>query len=120
MWLSWMVTFSRFRRRTSRSCARRTSASTSTAGNSGVHPARPKFRHCTVWECILSCGFLGTPEISTAHLWILPQPGRCVLKDDAAGLQHVTGPGDFQSEIRVLLDQQNRDAVLAINLDDFL
>src|SRR5688572_29075338 len=61
-----------------------------------------------------------TAQVSALDLRILPQRRRTVLQTDPAGFEHVAVTGNFQRQIRVLFHQQNRDAVLAVDLYDFL
>src|SRR5260370_15190337 len=57
-------------------------------------------------------------EVSLLHLRISSKGGPGTAKQDAAGLHDVGAICDLESTQRVLLDQQNRDAVVVDPLDD--
>ena len=59
-----------------------------------------------------------TAQVRAAHLRIVAQGGGLILQDDATGLEHVAVVRDFEREVGVLFDEQDGDAVLAVDLDD--
>src|SRR3954447_5190256 len=59
------------------------------------------------------------PEVGLLDLGILAQRGRVVAEHHLAGLQHVTAIRDAEREVRVLLDEQDRRALL-VDLGDRL
>ena len=60
------------------------------------------------------------PEVELLDVVLLAQPLAGVFHDDAAVLQHVAVVGDVERHVRVLLDQEQRRAALAVDADDDL
>src|SRR5471030_2383952 len=57
-------------------------------------------------------GSLSAPEIGVADTWIGAQFAGRPVEHDAAGLQHIGMVGDLERQARVLLDHEDRRAVL--------
>src|SRR5579859_98469 len=63
---------------------------------------------------------ISAAQIGAPDLRILTQSSGIALQGDFAGFEHVTGMGNFQREICVLFHQQNRNALLPVDFDNFL
>src|SRR4029079_11941934 len=59
-----------------------------------------------------------TAKVGLPQILVLEQVGRLAGQDDAPGLQDVAAVGDPERDVRVLLDDQDRDAGLVHLLDD--
>jgi hypothetical protein len=63
---------------------------------------------------------ISAAQIGALDLWILSQRGGIALQRDFAGFENVAEMGNFQCKVRILFHEQNRDALLAVDLHNFL
>ena len=57
-------------------------------------------------------------QVGLAQALVLEEVGRLALQDEAARREHVAAVGDRERDVRVLLDDEDRDAGLVHLLDD--